>query len=209
MISAIRFTSCLLLMIGGEALGATVSLVSAVRYVESNAARLFSVETSGQFDQSLSYPETGSFAGQQSFLSPQRMTVASQVMGAAVVGTSAFVVAIHLEEATSWQATGSFSIKGTSGFACMSLSDQGHTTLFLNEVLGDPPAADASRSWTASGFLPAGDYVLDAIVHSGGTGLAHSGFLEMTFTIPEPSVLLLTPAFLLRRWRIRGRHGLW
>lgn len=136
-----------------------------------------------------------SSAAQTSAIGPQTITFSSRVTGGHGLGMSVLVVSFRLEEPAAWSADGRFSLLGESGFACVSLVNlPQRTVLLLNEIAGDPPAAALTRTWTANGILAPGDYELEAIIHTGGTGQSHSGSTELRFHIPEPGALWLTIA---------------
>ena len=146
-------------------------------------------------------------ARQQSSFLPSFVSVLSHVSGAAMQGLSVMKVTFRLTEPSLWSANGSFSLLGESGFACVSLVNLAHhDTLLLNEIAGDPPARLLERSWSASGVLEAGNYTVDAIIYTGGTGAAHSGSLAMHFSIPEPSAcgMLLAAGLCWMRARTQG-----
>ena len=180
-------TLCLLVSLRPAAAAAALVYQGAQRFVQSDGFTREPRDIFGPMD--LATPG----ARQQSEFQPQSVSVFSSVIGGPGQGLSVMKINFHLDEPAPWSAFGSFSLLGESGFACVSLVNLArHDTLLLNEIAGDPPAANLHRTWTAGGFLEPGDYLLDAIIYTGSDGSAHTGSLQMQFSIPEPSAAWLT-----------------
>jgi hypothetical protein len=199
----------LLMFYTPAARAAAVQYLTDTRQVQSSGTTIAPDHAFGLFDAEVFSPANpaDSSAAQTSSVAAEAVRFSSRVTGGQGLGLSFMIVLFRVTEPAAWQAAGGFSLLGESGFACVSLvSLPQRTTLLLNEIAGDPPAASIIRTWSAAGVLAPGDYELEAIIHSGGTGQPHTGSMEMTFTVPEPGTGFCLLAFAAAALWQRGRR---